>query len=255
MAATVSELCNREVFTVRAQTRAAETLDALVRLQIHGAPVVNGDRAVGVITIGDLVGDLGEAYVDDRMSEPGVAVEASTPITLAAETMADHCVHHLVVTQRGRLVGFLSALDIIRGYLGRPPRRPGQLRRTMDDLGLTWTDAADLDEHHLRDVPAKPGIFLLVHGGAFRQERAVWVEDTEDVHGRLSELLRAEDARPEQLAPWFAWGALRFRHATGTPEVCRIALRALGRLLQEGPHPAAKILPLRLYGPEDLEQD
>ena len=253
MAATVSELCNREVFTVRAQTKAAEALDALVRLRIHGAPVVNGDRAVGVITIGDLVGDLGEAYVEDRMTEPGVAVEASTPIPLAADAMADHCVHHLVVTERGRVVGFLSSLDIIRGFLGRPPRRPGQLPRTMDDLGLTWSDATDLDDKRLSEAPDTRGIFLLVHGGAFREERAVWVEEVEDMRARLTQLLENEGARPEKLAPWFAWGQLRFRYASGSPEVCGIAMRALSRLVEEGPHPAAKILPLRLYGPEDLD--
>lgn len=117
MTATVLELCSVGVVTVRAQELAHEALETLRQVGIHGAPVVNGERAVGVITTGDLAGSLDNAYVADRMSTPVVAIDASTSVWDAAQAMTGHCVHHLVVTQRGVVVGFVSALDIIRGLL------------------------------------------------------------------------------------------------------------------------------------------
>ena len=234
MAATVGELCHREVFTVPATMPARDVLDALARMRIHGAPVIKGAEAVGVITVGDLTGDLTDATTEDRMTQPAIAILPDTPIARAAHAMADHHLHHLVVSEGGRVVGFLSALDIVRGFLGRPPRRPAELPRTLDDLGLAWSDDVELDAAHVNAAPEFAGVIVLVHGGAFREERAVWVEEADDIRRRLETLLCAPHRRPDPLRPWFDWGRLRFRYAKADAAARRNALRALSRLAGEG---------------------
>jgi predicted transcriptional regulator len=124
---TAIELCHGRLFSLRANMPASAALDALRRMNIHGAPVLSDARAVGIVTLGDLVGDLGNALVADRMTQAVVAVETDVPVAEAAARMAHHSVHHLVVNRRGETVGFLSALDVVRALIGRPMRRPAEL--------------------------------------------------------------------------------------------------------------------------------
>lgn len=64
--------------------------------------------------IEELPADLSSTLVEKVMSRPvyGVAREAS--VAVAANIMRERRVHRLVVTERGRLVGVISALDLMR---------------------------------------------------------------------------------------------------------------------------------------------
>lgn len=53
-------------------------------------------------------------HVRDAMTPEVVAVAAETPLREAAATMAARRIHRLLVTDAGRLVGILSALDVVR---------------------------------------------------------------------------------------------------------------------------------------------
>jgi CBS domain-containing protein len=52
--------------------------------------------------------------VRDAMTPDVVRVEADAPVRDAAARMVERGVHRLVVTERDRLVGVLSALDLVR---------------------------------------------------------------------------------------------------------------------------------------------
>ncbi len=52
--------------------------------------------------------------VRDAMTPDVVAVEAESPLQQAAATMAGRRIHRLLVTDGGRLVGVVSALDVVR---------------------------------------------------------------------------------------------------------------------------------------------
>jgi CBS domain-containing protein len=52
--------------------------------------------------------------VRDAMTRDVVAVDADTPLTEAAATMAGRRIHRLLVTDGGRLAGLISALDVVR---------------------------------------------------------------------------------------------------------------------------------------------
>ena len=52
--------------------------------------------------------------VRDAMTADVVTVDAEAPVREAAARMAAHRIHRVIVTERGRVVGVLSALDVAR---------------------------------------------------------------------------------------------------------------------------------------------
>ena len=54
-------------------------------------------------------------------------------------------------------------------------------------------------------------MLVLVHGGAGRAERVVWVEAAANLRARLAELLAEPRAQDPLLAWWLQRGGLRFR--------------------------------------------
>jgi CBS domain-containing protein len=57
--------------------------------------------------------DPDDVQVDEIMTSPLIAVDISTPTYEIYRTMADHQIRHLLVTEKGKQVGFVSAKDLI----------------------------------------------------------------------------------------------------------------------------------------------
>ncbi len=148
---TVREAMVREVIAVASDT----SLDAVARLfalnGISGAPVIDDDgRLLGVISQSDLTdaervrsgcdgrplyyrvwnGDIRAMGIVSLVPEPAhgvaadvmstglVAIEHDASIETAARRMLSERVHRLLVVERGRVVGLISALDCLRALLG-----------------------------------------------------------------------------------------------------------------------------------------
>jgi CBS domain-containing protein len=190
---------------------AADALDHLRRLELHGAPVVDEDgRPVGVVTTTDLVGHLDGVSVSDRMSVPVDIVPATAPVADVARSLVESGRHHVVVVQGDRAVGFVSAVDLLAGILGMSPHRPASFPYGADAQGLHWSEPCDFSAEAAESVAPQAGLLVLVHGGAFRHERVVWVEAADDLRARLLQLADRPSSRPDDLTPWFGWGCLRF---------------------------------------------
>ena len=130
---TIKEVMSREVVTI-APTESC--LDAVVRMQrarIRHLPVVNRDGLlVGIVTDRDLrhrlfnprvFVTLGSTPVDklldgvrvaEIMSTDVMTVESDASVGDAAETMRKHRVGSLPVMERGRMVGIVTEVDILR---------------------------------------------------------------------------------------------------------------------------------------------
>jgi IMP dehydrogenase len=111
------------IFEDAALTTAAAVLE---RHHIHGLPVVNaGGTLVGVLSETDLARARATEYlwvnwpglvVRHVMTTPAITVPRSTPVTVAARTMEQHRIHHLVVVDdvnRATPLGVLSTGDVI----------------------------------------------------------------------------------------------------------------------------------------------
>ena len=142
LAQPVKDIMRREVITVRPDTPVAEIVTLLLRRGYRSLPVVDeNDHLVGIITDGDLLRranlytrlDLQEEMsaaqwqqqvaelrrqeekAADIMTQPVITVKATDTIRQATVRMVEHDLKRLpVVAENGRLVGWISRVDIFR---------------------------------------------------------------------------------------------------------------------------------------------
>jgi CBS domain-containing protein len=144
--AVVADLVLTDVVVVSPRASVVEVAELLERAHVSGAPVVDGEHLVGVVTMGDLrrwlsargpeeldpvaaarwngPGSLHGTRLADLLSRRPVVARADWPLARAAELLESTGLRRLPVLDRdGRLVGVL-ARDVLAalGAIGdRPP--------------------------------------------------------------------------------------------------------------------------------------
>jgi CBS domain-containing protein len=141
---TVGELMNPSVICLTPKTTVREAAQLLADRRVGGAPVVDESGAIlGVVTQNDLaryaarrvsVSESGEFFTDNEdyadlkaipadtlatpveqvMSSPVHTVNPDASVAVAANILRERRIHRLVVTERGRLVGMITTLDLMR---------------------------------------------------------------------------------------------------------------------------------------------
>ena len=143
----VSKIMTPEVISVRAGTSIESVVELMLARGLSRVPVVDeADRPLGIISKTDLIeeshdrGDDGEQAarprrfdkwveprgfheeapprnVEEVMTKTVISVDATASVARAAELMVSRHVHGIpVVSRRGELVGFVSAMDVL-GWL------------------------------------------------------------------------------------------------------------------------------------------
>jgi CBS domain-containing protein len=238
MALTVSEIMNREVFSVGPAESVAATREAILALGITGVPVVDVEgRPLGLVSLRDLVRARGGATAGERMTQPPATVPEDVRLGEAARRLARTRYHRLIVVDgRGCVVGMVSAVDIIRGLMGLPAPHPASFPHLDRESGLSWTDDLPLELDEIHAAPDGPGVLVLLHGGAGVAERVLWAESAESIRHRLKEMLTT--VQPGLLGVWLEHGGLRFRAASATDPAERSdALAAIRRGVAMPPVP------------------
>ncbi len=97
--------------------------EAIMYMQQHGSGSVvirERESAKGIVSEADIVRkvvalgkDPATMKVDQIMTAPLVSVEIKTPIYEIYRTMSDHQIQHLLITDGGQQVGFVSMKDLI----------------------------------------------------------------------------------------------------------------------------------------------
>ncbi|RME77383.1 MAG: CBS domain-containing protein [Chloroflexi bacterium] len=121
----VEQVMTRDVKTVTPRTLIIDVLNLFREARISGAPVVDQDRLVGVISIEDLIRALRDsgrselrASVSDYMTTRLVTVNVYDSIIEALKLFAKTKLGRLLVVDRaGRLAGIITKGDITRGLL------------------------------------------------------------------------------------------------------------------------------------------
>jgi CBS domain-containing protein len=140
------DLMTKEVLTVTPETAIAELAKLIEKRNIGGVPVVDkGGRLVGIVTQSDLVEHMQEAElppainildlhiflqipshlfhkvekmlgqtVGDIMTADPVTVDADTEAPKIAALMAKRQAHTIPVLERGKLVGIIGKMDLVR---------------------------------------------------------------------------------------------------------------------------------------------
>ncbi len=154
----------RDVVTALPGTSLADGLALMHERRIRHLPVLENGRLAGIVSDRDLRGAappigslpeeqrlqfLRERRIAEIMKRDVVTVDPMTPIEEAARLMAARTIGALPVLEGDRLVGILTASDLLRGFvdlfgMNRPssrievriPNRPGELARVVKLIGV-----------------------------------------------------------------------------------------------------------------------
>ncbi|WP_431050192.1 CBS domain-containing protein [Roseateles sp. L2-2] len=135
----VHQLMSRKLISVMSGSSLRQAMRTMSRVGVAQAPVLGEQGEVrGLVSRGDLTRGLAEdleemaeimviarrlaAPVDDVMWTPVPVAQSDTPLREAAQLMLDLGLPGLPVgDDNGRLIGFLSRSDLLRGMTHEPP--------------------------------------------------------------------------------------------------------------------------------------
>jgi len=106
---------------VTPDTPVAQAVQVMRENTVSSVIVGQPGKAVGIVTEADIVRKVLAAEQDPAcmqvqqiMSTPLISVNVKTPVYNIYRTMADHRIRHLVITEQGQWVGFVSVKDFLR---------------------------------------------------------------------------------------------------------------------------------------------
>ena len=116
MSVKVAELMTKTVVTARPHHTVEHVRKMLENNAISAVPVVDGDgHPVGIISTTDLVHDLKPGSpISHVMTEKVYTVPQYDDTSIAARVMRNHRIHRVVVTHEQKVVGMLSAFDLLK---------------------------------------------------------------------------------------------------------------------------------------------
>ncbi len=116
---TVADIMSHPVVTVSADETVSSAAQRMREEGVGSVVVVDGDRAIGILTERDLVRLAGEgadasARVNDWMTADPDSVAPDAEAVAAFARLAEHGYRHIPVVDDGRLVGIVSMRDLMR---------------------------------------------------------------------------------------------------------------------------------------------
>lgn len=119
----VEDVMTRNVITISPKTMIDELREILRDKRISGAPVVEDNRLVGLVSIEDFIRFLAEGsrelFVEEKMTRKVETLYADEPLVHAVNKFSEYGFGRFPVLKRGskKVVGILTKSDIIKGLL------------------------------------------------------------------------------------------------------------------------------------------
>jgi CBS domain-containing protein len=125
----VTDIMTRDVVSASPETPLRAVLELVVKSYLGCVPIVDEDNVpIGMITKRDLVepNSAGSHVAGDAMMPLAFTLDERATVAQAAALMATEGLHHVpIVTTKGRLVGLVSSLDIVRWLARNDGVAPG----------------------------------------------------------------------------------------------------------------------------------
>ena len=164
---TVRDIMTTRVVAFDPETPIREAMETLSTSHLSGAPVLSGNRVVGLLSMSDILsfivsspeaesdtyaesltdawGSNGKSLVDNHtvdeaMNHEVFCVEPSVSARQAAKMMHRRGIHRLLVMHDGKLEGIVSALDIARAVSQGAIRRSGLALDPCAPAQSPWID-------------------------------------------------------------------------------------------------------------------
>ncbi len=129
----INDLMSTTVVTAQPHQSVEHVRGILQKNSISSVPVVDTDgHPVGVVSAIDLADDLkAGSPVSTIMSDKVYTVPLYDDVSIAARVMRNHHIHHVVVTNEQKVVGVLSAFDLLKlvedhRYVQKNPPTPSK---------------------------------------------------------------------------------------------------------------------------------
>jgi CBS domain-containing protein len=140
MSVKVEELMTASVITAQPHHSVEHVRGMLEKNSISAVPVVDSDgHPIGIVSSTDLVQELKPGSpISHVMTEKVYTVPQYDDTSIAARVMRNHGIHRVVVTHEQKVVGMLSAFDLLKlveshRYVAKnaptPSKRKGGKRR------------------------------------------------------------------------------------------------------------------------------
>ena len=112
----VADLMSAAVVTAEPHHSVEHVRQLLDRNAISSVPVVDSEgQPVGVVSVTDLAHDLKAGTpINTIMTQKVYVVPKYEDTSIAARVMRNHKIHHVVVTHEKKVVGILSAFDLLK---------------------------------------------------------------------------------------------------------------------------------------------
>jgi CBS domain-containing protein len=113
------DIMTENVVTILPTCSVRNAIDALIREQISGLPVVNeSERLVGIVTEFALLAvayddAIGRDEVSRHMTTDVLTVDVNDPVRKIADLFIVHRVRRVPVMDNGRIVGLISRRDVL----------------------------------------------------------------------------------------------------------------------------------------------
>lgn len=96
-----------------------EAARVLIEHSIHGAPVMENDEILGIMSFTDIGKAIAmggtSALVRDMMSKNVITIDGDLPLNDAIKAMNKHKIGRLVVTKNGKMIGIITKTDVLSG--------------------------------------------------------------------------------------------------------------------------------------------
>ena len=112
----VDDLMTTRVVTAQPHMSVEHIQGMLRKNKVGAIPVVNGNNEpIGIVSATDLTADLKPASpISSVMSTKVYTVPQYDDVSIAARVMRNHKIHRVVVTHEKKVVGMLSAFDLLK---------------------------------------------------------------------------------------------------------------------------------------------
>lgn len=112
----IKDLMSPSVVTTQPHKSVGHVKDIMRTNKVHSVPVVNGEMGLeGIVTTKDFLNDISDnTPVSHVMIKHVYTVPLYEGVHVAARVMRNHHINHLVVTDEHRVVGLVSAYDLLK---------------------------------------------------------------------------------------------------------------------------------------------
>ena len=147
---TVGEIMSRPAVTATATETVADAANRMREQSVGSVVVVDGDRAIGILTERDLVrlaaaGAANTDRVEQWMTRDPDSVAPDIEATAAFASLAEHGYRHIPVVDDGRLVGIVSMRDLMRIAQIQPAESLAhEIPRGLEGVVVAETEIGDV---------------------------------------------------------------------------------------------------------------